>query len=409
MPTELVEIGFDLAEGGPFLTLDDPIAGQLDNADWVLGGTIYVDVTDDVRSLDINRGKTRYIESISAGEAVVRLNNMNRWYDPTYTASPYYGNIVPKRNVRIFSNGIQQFQGVVNDWNLEYSTDGQAIASFVASDGFVALNNQTLPASTAVAQLSGARINAVLDSPFVNWSPLLRDIDPGLSTLGADVIPDDQNVLDYIHVVERSENGSFFVSKSGLATFRDRSVTPTSASLIDLADDGTGIPYQDLTVSYGSEDMANEIVLTTVITNTTLTVNDTDSQTAYGIYNLTQSDLILADDIELENLAMFLAAKFSQPKYRFDSMVVRVNDLDLADQNALLGLEIGDVVKVTFTPSGIPPAIVRYCEVLQANHTVDSTGEHLITFALDTLEFTSFVLDDTVFGKLDDDGIGLGY
>jgi len=409
MPTEKVELGFDLAVGGPFLTLDDNIAGQLDNADWVLGGTIYVDVTDDVRSIDISRGKTRYIESISAGEAVVKLNNRSRWYDPTYTASPYYGNIVPKRNVRIWTNDIQQFQGVVNDWGLEYTTDGQAIASFVASDGFVALNNQTLPASTATAQLSGARIDAVLDSPFVNWSPSLRDIDAGLSSLGADVIPEDQNVLDYIHLIERSENGSFFVSKSGLATFRDRSVTPTSASLVDLADDGTGIPYQNLSVSYGSEDMANEIVLSSVITTSTLTVNDTDSQTAYGIYNLTQTDLLLATDTELENLALFLAAKFSQPKYRFDSMVVRVNDLDLADQNALLDLEIGDVVKVTFTPSNIPPAIVRYCEVLQANHSVDSVGEHIITFSLDTLDFTSFVLDDAVFGKLNDDGIGLGY
>ena len=67
------------------------------------------------------------------------------------------------------------------------------MASFVCSDGFVYLNNQTLGAGTATAQLSGARVNAILDNEFVQWPATDRDIDTGAELLGADVIADNQN------------------------------------------------------------------------------------------------------------------------------------------------------------------------------------------------------------------------
>ena len=60
IPSTKVELGFDLSDTGrgPYLTLDDPVAGQLDNADWVLGGTLFFDVTDKVRSVSVTRGRT---------------------------------------------------------------------------------------------------------------------------------------------------------------------------------------------------------------------------------------------------------------------------------------------------------------------------------------------------------------
>jgi hypothetical protein len=152
---------------------------------------------------------------------------------------------------------------------------------------------------------------------------------------------------------------------------------------------------------YGSEELANEVVVSSVITTTTATVNDTDSQNAYGLFNLTKLDLLINDDSGLVDLAQFLAQKYSQPTYRFDSVDVRVNDLSLANQNEVLGLEIGDVVEIKFTPSGIPPAIVKYAEVIRANHSVDINGEHIINLGFDTLDYTYFVLDDIAFGILD--------
>jgi hypothetical protein len=410
MPTEKVEIGFDLrGAGGPFLVLDDPVAGRLDDPDWVLGGTIFIDITGDVTGFSIRRGKANDIANFSSGEAVVELNNQNRYYDPTYEASPYFGNIIPKRQVRISTNGTIQYFGSVDDWNLAYSSNGDAIASFVTSDGFAELTNQTLPASTATPQFSGARVNAVLDSPFVEWAPDNRQIDTGSAYLGPDVIADGTSALAYIQKVEQSELGRFFIAKDGKATFQDRTVAPSSVGLIELSNTGTGIPYQDLVVMYGSEDLANEIVATSVITNTQVIANDTDSQNAYGIYNLTLNDLLLNDDTQLTDTALFLASKYSQPQYRFDALNVRLNSLTLAEQNQILGLELGSVVKVTFLPSNLPPAIVRYAEIIRLNHSVDIAGEHIVNFGLATVDLTYLILDDPVFGMLDTNSNVLGF
>lgn len=408
MPTELVEIGFDLVNSGPFLRLDDPIAGQLDNTDWVLGGTLYVDVTDDVTSIQIIRGKANNLSNFSSGEAIVELNNRQRWYDPTYEASPYVGNIIPKRQVRISTNGIIQYVGTVDDWNLTYNPNGEAYATFVTSDAFNFLNNQTITPGTAIAQTSGARINAVLDDPTIAWPSALRNIDTGSSTLGADVIDVDTYALSYIQRVEQAELGKFFIAKDGKVTFQDRTVAPTSSGLLELSNTGTGIPYQDLVVMYGSEELANEITLTSVITNNTVLANDLDSQSAYGIFNLTINDLLLADDTQVEQTALFLASKYSQPQYRFDSLNVRLNPLTSTQQNDLLNLEIGSVVKVTFLPSSTPPAIVKYAEIIRINHQVDVTGEHVINFGLATIDYTYLVLDDPVFGMLDNNN-ALGF
>lgn len=408
MPTQKVEVGFDLTgTGGPFLTLDDPISGQLDNFDWVLGGTLFYDITSDVKAIGLNRGKNIDIGTFSAGEIVVELNNQNRTYDPTYVDSPFYGNIVPKREVRLSTNGIRQFSGVIDDWNLEYSVQGDATATFVASDGFVFFNNQTLNGGTATPQTSGARINAVLDSPEVSWPATLRAIDTGVTTLGPDVIAPDTNVLTYLKLVEQSEFGRFFIGKNGYATFLDRTVAASSTGAVHLSDDSTGIGYNNLKIVYGSEQLANEVVVSSVITNGTATAIDTDSQTAYGIFNLTWSDLLMDTDQQVEDLAVVLASKYSQPEYRIDSVDVHINDLSTEDQNKILGLELGDVVKVTFTPSGIPPAIVKYAEIINIKH--DTTLElQTVTLGLATLDYTSFVLDDETFGRLDADN-GLGF
>lgn len=402
MPTEKVEVGFDLtATGGPFLTLDDPVAGKLDDPEWVLAGTIFYDLTSDVRSIQINRGKANYIDNISAGEVVVELNNRNRDYDPTYAAGPYYGQIVPKRAVRVSSNGIVQFSGLVDDWNLLYEPNGEAIATFVASDGFVYLNNQTLNAGTATVQYSGARVNAVLNDPTVQWPLELRNIDTGIHQLGADVIADNTNALSYLQLVEQSEGGRLFISKDGYVTFQDQAVTVGTGTTVELSDDGTGIPYQNMVVVYGSEQLYNEVVLESAVTNTQVSATDSDSISQYGIFNLTQTGLLTNSDTQLADWATTLVKRFSEPEYRFDSVQVRLNDLSIADQDLILGLEIGDVVKITFTPSSIPPAIQKYAEIIRINHQVEITGEHFVTFGFSTVDYVGWLLGTEAFGRLD--------
>lgn len=403
MAVEKVEVGFDLVlPSGPYFTLDDPVKGKLDNTSYTLAGFQYYDITDYVTGIQLARGKSDDIATISAADFVVELNNRTRAFDPTYEASPFFGQIIPKRVVRYSVNDVQQFQGVIDDWNLAYSPNGDAIASFVASDGFVYLSNQTLAVGTATPQLSGARVENILDSEFVQWPNDQRDIDPGTASFGADVIPDNQNVLQYLQKVEESEQGLFFIDKTGKVVFRDRTHTPSTTDLVKLADDGTGIPYQNMLISYGSENLINEVVANSVITGTEVISTDTDSQATYGIFNATFSDLLLNTDAQVITYEATILKKYAQPVYRFTEVQVRLNDLTAEQQASILNIELGDFVQVVFTPSNLPPAINKYASVIRANHSVDISGEHIVTLGLNTLNFTYLILDDLIFGKLDE-------
>jgi len=208
---EKVEIGFDLPSSvGNFFTLDDAVKGKLDNTTYVLSGVIFYDVTSRVKGYTVRRGKSRQLENFNAGIATVTFDNRDRAFDPTYTASPYYGQIVPKREIRVTTNTNRRYTGLIDDWNLDYSVSGESTASISASDAFSQLANQTLTGGTATAQLSGARINAVLSSSDVSWSTTDRAIDAGTVTLGADVQAADTNVLQYLQLVEATGLGNFY-------------------------------------------------------------------------------------------------------------------------------------------------------------------------------------------------------
>lgn len=402
MSTEKIEVGFDLtATGGPFLTLDNAIQGKLDDPEWVLGGTLFYDITNRTKSYSIDRGKSREFDGYQTGEVSVTLDNRDRAFDPTFVDSPFYGNIIPKREIRISTNGILNFFGAVDDWNLQYELGGQSEATVVASDGFSYLNNQTLTGGTATPQTTGERIAAILNDPAVDWPASRRTIDTGSGTLGADVIEADSPALEYLKLVEKSEPGSLFIGKNGYLVFKDRTVAASSTNSVHLSDAGDGIPYQEVKVIYGSELLYNEIVIGSTTTASTAIAYDYDSINEYGTLNYTQTDLLMNTDEQVENMALFLAQKYSQPEFRFETVSVRTNGLSSADENALLNIELGDVVKLSFTPNNVPPAIIRYNEVIKISHNVDVDGEHIITFGFSALDFTYLVLDDAIFGKLD--------
>ena len=114
MVNTTVEVAFELTVGDtPYFRLNDPVKGRLNNVSYRLAGPIFIDVTDQVAAVSISRGKNRELERYSAGNAQVTLHNENRWFDPLNAASPYVGNIIPRRAIRISSAGVTQFTGVI--------------------------------------------------------------------------------------------------------------------------------------------------------------------------------------------------------------------------------------------------------------------------------------------------------
>jgi hypothetical protein len=82
-PTLLVQIAF----GDPPLT--------------ALASNTWTDVTAYVVSIHTRRGRADPLGRVEAGTAQLVLDNSDRRFDPTYTGSPYYPNVVPMKKIRI--------------------------------------------------------------------------------------------------------------------------------------------------------------------------------------------------------------------------------------------------------------------------------------------------------------------
>jgi hypothetical protein len=412
-PDTRVRIAFDLAAGGAgnFFTLDDPVKGELDDGPFGLAGDILQDVTDDLRGVTVRRGRSRELERYQAGAATIDLNNDDRKYDPAAgTAITAFGaSMRPRKAVQITSNGYQVFNGVVEDWDLDYRLDGDHVASVKVTDGFVFLAQQEIEPHTTTAQATGARIEAILDRSEIAWPDGKRDIDTGVATLQADAIggtaanPQPVNALTYLQKVDESEQGALYIGANGSLTFRDRSSLQILTTT-KFADDGTGIKFTNINASYGAEELRNRITVTR-LNGGTATASGTASIAAYGAIDFEIKDTLYADDTQAQDLADLILTRYEEPLLRIDGIEVLLNDLTTAQVNEVLALELGALVQVVYTPSGIGDAIDQFVRLDQIEHNI-GTFEHVVRLSFSQGEAPALVLDSALFGILDTNTLG---
>lgn len=395
MATTTVELG---AFTG--LTLDDPILGQLDNNP-LDGGIAFEDVTQYVTNVSLSRGKGRDLEQVSAGQLSVAFRNEGRDFDPS-TSGPLTTYVVPRKPVRVKAEGTPVFTGFVDDWNFNYSMGGLAVASIEGSDGFSLLARQQNGGGSAIEEGSGARVERVLDQSTVQWGTAIRDISTGQTTLEAGLL--EGNALQYLQKVAVSESSLLFVAKDGALTFVERLIQPTTDATT-FTDNGPGIPYEDIAVSYGTEELANRAVVTSSA-GTAITVNAT-SQVTFGITER-DIDTLLSSTAQLEALADYIVFRYGVPEYRIERVSVNLNRLTTGEVTEVLALELGDQADVVFNPPGGGDSIALRNRVIGISHDV-TLSEHLVSFNFESLPFDFFILDSATFGKLDDDAGVLGF
>jgi hypothetical protein len=242
----------------------------------------------------------------------------------------------------------------------------------------------------------------VLDQLTVNFIGA-RDIDTGNSTLAAGDLGTDGALNYMLEIVEQSEQGLVFMAKDGTFTFRERLLS-TVTDPVAFGDNG-GIPFVDLVIEYGSEDLVNQAIVTGP--SGTAISEDLTSQVTYGITAL-QINTQLATLAGQEGLADFVIQRYSEPEYRFRSLTTNLRGLSNAQVLDVLSIEIGDQVDVVFTPNRIPPAVSIRNRIIGISHNI-GIDQHLVTFNFEKLPFVFFVLDDPVFGKLDEPDVVLGF
>jgi hypothetical protein len=407
-PVVKVELGADLGRrDAETFTLDDEIKGLLDNTEFTLGGTRFFDITNRLISVSTQRGKSVALDRIDAGNSSINLDNSDRLFDPLFESGFYFGQLIPGKEIRISCNGVPVIHTYIDDLDIAYEPGNRSVVTIRGVDGLSDLTINNLPEVSPDIELSGARVTRILDLPEVAWPLDSRIIDPGNSFLSDTEIAEGEQAVSYLQLIATSEGGEVFVSKDNKFVFKERNSVPNVPNLIFTDEESipgfTAISFSDLGVIFGSEELYNRIV----VSNDQLfpdeaIAEDLESQETFGPRSYSVEGLLNNDPDELQFLADFLLARYKEPQYRFNTLSVIMDTLSESEQDEVLDLEIGDIVQVRFTPSGIPPAIEQYVRIIGISHDW-STNEKRINLSLESLGFSLFVLDNPVLGVLDED------
>lgn len=352
----------------------------------------------------VRRGRSRELDEFETGTATVLLRNFDRTYDALNSAGIYYGDIVPGKRVEITVYGVPIFTGTIEDWNLEWGVDNDAVAQFSAVDALGQLARIEFDAWTTTPEDPGARIEAILNRPEVAFPLSRRDIDTGASALQADNVSWGSNVLNYAQLVNASERGWFFSSVDDILTFRSRHNLVGADAGLTFADDGSGVAFHGITTEVGSELLFNRVGVDRE-GGTLQTVSDTDSQAAYGVRAWSLTGLLMDTDAQSASMAEYLTSIYKDPVARVSSIAVKVHDildLDAGQQAAVTGQEIGNLVDVVWTPCGAGPAIPQVPLVVEGIEHRITVDEYDVTlYTAPSTQTGVAIYDDAVWGVYD--------
>ena len=175
IPTLKVEMAFLTGSVlGSAFTLDDATKGVLADTGGspnnVLLAPGYIDITAKVSgSIQVNRGRSRELDSFNAGTASFTLRNEDRSFDPLNTTSAYYPGITPRTLVRISVAGTVVFVGRVEDYLLRYDINGLATVDVSCVDGLGILASMFLVNVDVDEEFPETRIPAVFNNAQINY------------------------------------------------------------------------------------------------------------------------------------------------------------------------------------------------------------------------------------------------
>ncbi|MGI5493887.1 hypothetical protein [Microtetraspora malaysiensis] len=417
-PQLIVEIAFPVgASTSTYLQLDDTARGRLDTGT-LAGDTTWVDVSQWVRAVSTRRGASRTrtpILRFEPGTCTITLDNSDRRFDPTNMGGPYVGagrtQVTPMRAVRIRAawNGTTYnlFRGYADSWDITWWDPNDAEAVVQCTDAFKVLANYDRTPVTPIGdgELSGARVNRILDS--VSWPPVDRLIDTGDTVLQATKLEGD--ALGELQLTADSDLGELYVDGSGRIVFRgrfgvttdDRSNTPQA--VFGDAGDGIELPYNrdGLAISYDDEQLIN-VARIGRAGGTVQTVEDAGSQAQYMVRTFERTDLLMASDEDAASVATWIISISKEPELRFDAITVSP-DLDPDRMYPhVLGREIGDRITIIRRPPGGGAPIERDVWIRGITHE-SRPGHWRTTWSLQSASKTLYFLklDNPVTGQLD--------
>ena len=390
---------------GPSFTqamiLDSGILGTNVLAD---SASLIVDVSNVVDSINTRRGRNATADEFTTGSLTLRIVDQNGDFNPQNPNSPYFGNLTPMRKVAISATYNNVTYPIFSGFITSYTTTTPLNANDVvyttiqAVDAFrLAQNAQISTVTGAVAQLSGARVNKILDQ--IAWPTTMRDIDAGLTTLQADP-GTARTTLAALTTVANSEYGAIYVGKNGYFVFQDRTVTAGSVAGTPVVfnDNGTDIGYSNAVWRLDDTLVFNQAN----VTRTGGTVQSATNQASidkYFAHTYNQQDLLMATDADALNYARAYVASRAETSIRCDAIELDLNtDNYDAGITAALDLDFFDPVTITTNQPG-NSTLTKTLQVFGVAHTITPNKWRTVLTTLEPV-IDGFILDSTQYGVL---------
>ncbi len=376
-----IAVSFDFTSGATFgypFTIGDPVYGLLGVG--TLASTTTpaptVDLTPDVYSISITRGRNIMRDTYEAGQATIRVLDPLSYFNPQNTASPYFGFLTPLRKLRISATvggvGYFLFSGYTIEYRYTYPRGQETgYVDIICTDAFRLFQQAAVltVASATAGQDTGTRINKILDQ--VSWPTSMRAIDTGDTLCQADP-GTPRPSLDAIKNAEFSEQGAFFIDSEGTANFLNRNnvIAKYGETPIEF-NQTTGIPYTNLVFAFDDKLIINSAGMTR-IGGTQQVADNTDSITKYFLHQINESNLVVQTDADALNIAKIYVATRAETTIRIDAMTVDL--LDPAVPTAtMLDLDYFSNLKITnVQPDGSTIVKTLQCQGLDWNITPNS-------------------------------------
>ena len=316
-----------LSQSPDVFRLDDSLLGGPDVLDG--GGTdpdtyAWTEVSQWVESPVVTRKGGGSSSSIlfrsDGGRCSFTLANLDGRFDPHNTSGPYYGTIGTGVAVLVQATitGVGTrtvWVGSVDDWAIDYWNDQWSEVRVTASDDVEALQalNPGAQAIPLPVQGSDERCNAILD--VAGWPSSLRAVESSsdMSTWEQQSTDLGQSIWAELQLAADSADAWVWLDASGVVHVEKQ--LPTSLALT-IGNTTGAIPATRVEVA--TQDRARlanliELRMPYASTPTTLTSEDLESQSRYGVRSWGRSDLMSWPGLLLYFLAGYLCARWKDP------------------------------------------------------------------------------------------------
>jgi len=337
----------------------------------------------------------------------LRIVDQNGYFNPMNISGPYYQLLTPMRKVQITATygtvTYPIFSGFITSFSTTtpQSSVGDVVYTTIqAVDAFRLAQNAQIStvAGTSAGQLTGARINNLLDS--ISWPNSMRDVDSGLTTVQADP-GTARTALQACQTIETTEFGAFYVDAAGSFVFQDRNLTATSvaATPVVFNDNGTAIDYFNAVWVTNDTLVYNEANITATGL-ATQTASDTASIAKYFLHSYNQQNLLMQDTATALNYALAYVASRAETSVRCDEIQL---DLYTANYNAgiiaALDLDYFDPVTITTNQPG-GTTLTKTLQVFGKSMEITPNSWRVKMTTLEAI-IDGLILDSAIYGILD--------